>query len=252
MRILHLNGMTPPALAIAIALAEKGLDFEIVDHDWRQTAQALGQVADGLEVANTLEGEFPVLINDGAAVSDSYFVLEYLDDAYPEPALRPEDAYGQWQVQAFARFFGERVLPAVSTLGVAQRFGPVIGGEKVLAGADALSPERRDAWATAADDNADLLAESRRKLALFAARLDTALNDSDGEWLFGGAFTIADINAFVLAHPFVTETLAAEDVTFGEAVRAWHARMMERPAVKAALALREAAFLPGPEHARWG
>lgn len=254
MRTLHLNGMTPPALAIAIALGEKGLDFTMADHDWRATADALGEFADRLELTNTLEGEFPILVDDGTAVSDSYFVLEYLDDAYPDPPLRPADAYGQWQVQAFARFLGERILPAVSTLGVGQRFTGEAGHVAALASAPVLTPERRNAWtaASATGGDAELRSESLRQLRLFAGRLDEALSEAGGPWLFGARLTIADIGAFALVHHFLAGNLDGGAVAFSAAVRDWHARMADRGAVRQALGLREPAFLPGPEHSRWG
>ncbi len=248
MRTLHITGMTPPALAIAIALQEKGLDFTVEPHRWQDSAAALAAF-DGIELANTLEGEFPILVDGAAAVSDSYFILEYLDDAYPTPPLRPADAYGQWQVQALARFFGERALPAVSTLSVAQRFDA--GGE-ALADADALTDERRDAWRQARSGTVDpeVTAEAQRKLGLLFERIESLLGD--GDWLVGDAFGLGDIAAYALVRPFLADGLGSGDAAIGARTRAWFDRIGARPAVRAAIALGEPAYLPGPEHARWG
>jgi len=255
MRTLHINGMTPPALAIAIALKEKKLDFHIVDVDWRQTPAAFSSFSDSLEIPATLEGEFPILVDDGMALSDSYFVLEYIDDAYPAPSLRPDAAYGQWQLQALARFFGERALPAVSSIGVSQHFSGVVSTHEVsilFAGAASLTSERRNAWIAASQpQDVALIEESQRKIGLLFHRLDGLLSDGR-PWLLGQDYTLSDIAAFVLVHPFLDGQLDRGDLVISEAVASWRQRVAGRPAVDAALALREPAFLPGPEHARWG
>ena len=204
MRTLHINGMTPPALAIAIALKEKGLDFEIVDIDWRKTPAAFSRFSESLEIPATLEGEFPILVDDTTAVSDSYFVLEYIDDAYPLPPLRPDAAFGQWELQALARFFGERALPALSTIGVSQHFaGAANAGEVsgLFADAGSMTAERRDAWiAGSRPQDAGLIEESRRKVGLLFERLDGMLA-SGQRWLLGPDYALSDIAAFVLVHP---------------------------------------------------
>jgi GST-like protein len=252
MRTLHINGMTPPALAIAIALKEKGLAFTITQIDWRETVTAFARFSDSPEITATLEGEFPILVDGTSAVSDSYFVLEYLDDAYPAPRLRPSDAHGQWQLQALARFFGERALPAVSTLGVAQAFGGGAAVKALFENATALTSERRDAWLAAAEPTSQsAIEESRRKLGLLFERLEVML-DGGRPWLLGQDYTLSDIAAFALVHPFLDGSLRAEGLATGEALRFWHERVLARPAIQAALTLAKPAFLPGPEHARWG
>ena len=251
MTTLHFNGWTPPAIAVAIALNDKGVSFNLAQHRWQDSAAALEAFAGQLEPFNSLEGEFPVLVDDGPAMSDSYFILEYLDDRYPAPPLKPADAFGQWQVQALARFFGERALPAVSSLGVAGTFDA--GQVAELAGAENLTAERRAAWQAALADPADpaMAEESGRKIGLLFERLEHTLTNSGGPWLLGEQFTLADIEAFVLADPFLSGQLAPV-ADPGDAVREWHSRTRQRDSVQAALANIEPSFLPGPEHARWG
>ena len=252
MTTLHINGWIPPAIAVAIALHEKGVAFDLAQHRWQDSATALGAFAGQLEPFNSMEGEFPVLVDGSAAINDSYFILEFLDDRYLEPPLKPAGAYGQWQVQALARFFGERALPAVSSLGVASCFTP----EQVpgLTQAASLTPERRDAWLAALDGEATepVIEESGRKIGLLFDRLEHTLADSGGPWLLGTQFTLVDIEAFVLAHPFLAGQLPPVAVMPGMAVRDWHERISQRASVQAVLADIRPSFLPGPEHARWG
>lgn len=254
---LHINGWTPSAVAIAIALREKELEFAIVEHDWQTSADALGDFSDRCELLNTLEGEFPLLVADGTAISDSYFILEFIDDRHPSPPLKPADAYGQWQVQALDRFLGERASPAVSSLGVSRQFAGQEWPARTVSRfteATIITPERRDAWKTAFTDpaNAEIIVESKRKLVLLFERLDKTLSESRGKWLLGEQFTITDIAAFVLVDPFLSGALKAAEVLPSEALRDWHGWVSERPAVAGVLAGLELTFLPGPEHSRWG
>jgi glutathione S-transferase len=255
MRTLHINAMTPPALALAIALIEKGLAFEIAEIDWRATPDGARRFA-AIEQRNGLEGEYPILVDGDDAVSDSWCVLEYLEDRYPTPPLSPADALGRWRIQALARFLGERAAPAVSTLTLAARFPREAVSEDLrsaFSGSTALSLERRQAWDQAfdGDPRGELMADSRRKLDLLFERLDGLLAKNGGPWLFGAGYTLSDIAAFALCFPFL-EAGVDGGAGASERVQGWFGAVRHRTAVQAALALRPVEYLPGPEHARWG
>ncbi|MBT0669166.1 glutathione S-transferase family protein [Novosphingobium profundi] len=256
MKTLHIADWTPQALSVALTLAEKGLPFEVEHHDWRALAQALEGFTATLEPGNTLEGEFPLLVDGDATLCDSHFILEYLDDACPEPALRPDDAYGQWRLQALARFLGERVAPAIASLGVSRRFAdaPATTREEPdMLRATSLPRERRDAWAAALAGpiSPHLRDESQRKIGLFLERIESELDTSGGPWLLGTRFTLSDIAAFVLAKPVFEASLGVDFAPGARAAR-WFEQVAGRAAVASVLADQTMAFLPGPEHARWG
>lgn len=256
MIILHIADWSPQALSIAIALEEKGLEYQVGQHQWQNIPSALQAFAGPLEQINTLEGEFPILVDGDSALSDSYFVLEYLDDAYPSPPLRPADAFGQWKLQALARFMGERALPSVCTLGVAKRFTSAANNSNVaadFANAALLTSERRGVWEAALTDpgKAEDVAESQRKAGLFLDRIEQELEGSKGPYILGTRFTLTDISAFVLALGLTNGDLGFNG-TAGERTRAWLAHVGSRESVQAVLAMGDPAYLPGPEHARWG
>jgi len=49
-------------------------------------------------------GRIPALVlEDGSVLPESEVICEYLEDAYPEPSLRPADAYGRARVRLMAR-----------------------------------------------------------------------------------------------------------------------------------------------------
>ena len=75
---------SPYARKVRIALAEKGLRFELLTEvPWDADASA--------PAYNPL-GKIPVLIlDDGEAVFESSFILEWLEAKHPEPPLLPAD-----------------------------------------------------------------------------------------------------------------------------------------------------------------
>lgn len=75
---------SPYARKVRIALAEKGIPFELVtENPWNSGAAAPSY--------NPL-GKLPVLIlDDGSTVYDSAYILEWLEVHYPSPALVPAD-----------------------------------------------------------------------------------------------------------------------------------------------------------------
>ena len=93
----------------------------------------------------------------------------------------------------------------------------------------------------------DQLAELARRSAIFGAQ------EIAGAWYF----PLADIDAFAIANAL--PTLAPDIVNDRSTpqLMAWLRSIRQRPAVQAALATSrtgkpEQAFVPGPEHSRWG
>lgn len=116
--MLRLISATPSPYArkVRIALAEKGLPFDLqTEVPWDSTT-ATPQY-------NPLE-KLPVLImDDGSAVYESRFILEYLEAKFPIPPMLPDDIDGKLaarQVEvlcdgvcdAFVLLFWERHRPA--------------------------------------------------------------------------------------------------------------------------------------------
>jgi glutathione S-transferase len=75
---------SPYARKVRIALAEKGIPFELVtENPWNSDASTPGH--------NPL-GKLPVLIlADGSTVYESAYILEWLEVHHPSPALFPSD-----------------------------------------------------------------------------------------------------------------------------------------------------------------
>lgn len=207
------------------------------------------------------EGEGPLLVHEGRQITESLFMLEYLEDAFPEKPLRPADALGHARILAWARFINEVLMPGANTLGCHVYLAPQLKGRdsSSLEAALARIPMLylQDAWRLALSDgySADLLADSERKVGLSVRRIEDALAQS--EWLVGGAYSIADVDAFAICNSLPTLTPGLVNEIATPRLTHWLRRIRARPAVQAALRMSrtgkpEQAFVPGPEHSRWG
>jgi glutathione S-transferase len=207
------------------------------------------------------EGEGPVLLHDGKQITESLFMLEYLEDAFPETPLRPADALGHARILAWARFINEVFMPAVNTLGCHTYLAPHFKGRSRAALEPVLEriPMKflQDGWRLALTDGyaAEMLEDSERKLVASVRRIEDALAKS--EWLVGSTYSLADIDAFAICNSLSTLTPGIVNDAATPRLVDWLKRIRARPAVRAALGVSrtgkpEQAFAPGPEHARWG
>lgn len=251
------------SLAALIGLHEKGLKYESRYVDLLSFEQYGGQEPKlNLEAELNLEQEGPMLQDGEALISESFFLLEYLEDAYPDPPLKLRTPLGDWQVQVWGRFLGERVAPAISTLGGHKYLAPALKEKRINDAGQILermpTQERRVAWRQALEDSysEEDLADSRRKAGLLVERIEKALAEG-ADWLVQDTFTLADIDTFALANSLPKLAPDVCNETASPKTIAWLKRMRARPSVQAALAMSntgrpDEAFAPGPEHARWG
>jgi glutathione S-transferase len=78
---------------VKLALLEKGVPFQ-------EELAWLGQT----DPACSPLGKVPYLKTDQGALSESTVLLEYIEDAYPHPALLPADAYDAAKVRELVRY----------------------------------------------------------------------------------------------------------------------------------------------------
>lgn len=99
---------------VEIALCEKGLAFERITVPFNQTT---GYDPKHPEVlALNPRGQVPVLNDDGLVVYDSTVILEYLDEAYPQPALYPATPAERARCRMDELFADEIMLAALRPL----------------------------------------------------------------------------------------------------------------------------------------
>jgi glutathione S-transferase len=160
MKLLSLP-LSPYAARVRGAIYAKRLDVEIAapPDDWRTSSE--------YRALNPM-GRIPVLIlDDGMSLPESGVIVEYLEDAFPEPGLRPRSAAGLARVrlitqvadlyvmQALMPLFFKLDSPGRDEAAIEAQFGRLDDGLRHLNGmldADALAHGHRlstaDVWLT--------------------------------------------------------------------------------------------------------
>jgi len=228
---LYHFGAVANSLKPLLCLEEKGLEFvshQLVGARFEQYS------AEFLKI-NPL-GQVPVLVHDGRVVTESTVINEYLEDLYPQPSLRPSDPYERARMRIWTKFVDEYFCPALTVIGAhgARHYArqiPKAELEQVLARIPL--EEVRDKWATIAGESYSEaeLAEARRRLGVCAERLEGGLERSG--WLAGSRYSLADIDVFAMAVALPSVLPERVNATTAPRLIEWHARMSERPAVKA-------------------
>jgi maleylpyruvate isomerase len=162
--ILHSFFRSSAAWRVRIALALKGADATIIPHNFRHDEQRSPDY-----LALNPQGLVPTLEIDGAALTQSLAIIEYLDETRPDPPLLPAGALGRARVRAMAQVIACDIHP-IDNLRV-------------------LNLLRRD---FGADDEA-VAVWYRHWVDVGLAALEAMVADSDGRHCFGETVTVADI-----------------------------------------------------------
>ncbi len=95
---LHNYFRSSTSFRVRIALNMKGLDYQ-----YRPVHLRKGEQRGAAYLALNPQGGVPALeLDDGRVLTQSMAILEYLDEAYPEPPLLPEDPIERARVRAIA------------------------------------------------------------------------------------------------------------------------------------------------------
>ena len=193
---------------VEIALNEKALPFERTMVPFTQ-AKGYSPKHPAVLAANP-KAQVPVLIDDDLTLFDSTLIFEYLEDAYPRPALYPKEPRARARCRLLELTADEILLP------------PLIALMRRTTPADP-DPERqrlREAEASRAEAT----------LRDHYARFETVL--AGREFLCDG-FSVADIALFMMI--LFTLRLKGPRLDAHPVLAAWYARVGARPgAAKAA------------------
>lgn len=231
---------TGESLKPLICLKEKGIEFTSRYVDILKFEQYR---PDYLKLAPL--GQGPILVHDGEIFNEPSLINEYLEDAFPEPRLAPTDAAGWYDVQEWIRYTDMQLGDAVKLLGWHQVMLPAMSqaerDEFNQRLANVPVKEQQAGWAAVvrdAESTEDKLENARGKIREAVERMEKTLGASS--WLVGSDYSIADINAFALAHSL--PQLMPEDVNKRKTPKIlnWLQEISGRPAVKAALMMRRA------------
>lgn len=161
--ILHGYWRSGTSYRTRIALNLKGLAYDAAPLDLRKAEQK----SDAYLALNP-QGLVPALEVDGAVLTQSPAILEWLEEAHPTPPLLPADPLGRGQVRAMAALIGCDIHP-LNNLRVLKALKDDFGADQAAT----------DAWA------------ARWITAGFDA-LETLVARHGAGWCFGDSPTLAD------------------------------------------------------------
>lgn len=228
------------SLKSMIPLKEKGLAYESVYVDLHKFEQHSEWF-----VAINPEGQVPVLDHDGAIITHTTVINEYLEDAFPDAnpdsgPLRPRDPVSAARMRYWNKFVDEHVMNHVSMHGWHRMVG-VIARNIESGDFDELMkniplPDQRKKWATARSGFSEAdLANATDKIVYALEKIERQLAET--AYLAGDTYTLADINFFshcgIMVNRMFPELKV--DETYPKLV-AWRETIGARPAVKEALA----------------
>jgi glutathione S-transferase len=217
MRTLHHYWLCPFSRKVRIVLAEKKLAFEmVVEHAWEPTAALLD-----LNPA----GDVPVLVEpNGAVLSDSIAISEYLDECYPDPPLIGHNLLIRSEVRRLVGWFDVRFNRDVTT---------TLVGEKLF---------KRQMGIGGGPDSKlirigyEAIGEHLEYIGWLAERR---------KWLAGDSFSLADITA--AAHLSCVDYIGDVPWETYPAAKDWYARIKSRPSFRPLLT-DHLPGMPPPKH----
>jgi len=214
---------------VRLCLAEKGLAWQSHFVDLRRF-QHLEPAFLALNPAAVV----PVLRDEGQVIRESMVINEYLDDAYPEPPLRPRSPLERARMREWTLYIAEEPTWAVKVPSFQKNIRPELAGrytDDEIGAIAAKMPNRETAarWVKAVREgfSAAEIQASLDRLAGTLARMEAAL--AGAPWLAGGEYSLADVDMAPFVH-----RIAALDARMLLEPRArvtdWYARMRARPA----------------------
>jgi GSH-dependent disulfide-bond oxidoreductase len=248
--ILYHGEPNGPSLAALAALFESGAEAETRRIDLLAGERhILPGLTEPIARDMSVEGEGPVLVIDGEALTESVFIAQYLDET-GKGHLQPKDAFAHWQMLMWCRRITERCAPAAAWLGCQASSGALSCDVSTI-----KSEDLRIRWqqAIAGDFPEAATLDSQIKVADATRLVEEQLSDGR-DWLMGD-ISIADFETYGwLAGMRALLPAAFDDKPL---LAAWIARVRARPSVEKALLLTtlaepELSWALGQEINRWG
>lgn len=239
-----------PSLTVLATLFAKKLPAELRYIDLARGERHTLPFAQQPLVAMSIEGEGPVLVADGEAMTDSVFIACYLDDVGQGTALRPADPHARWETMRWCRQLIERTAPAAALLGCHAH--PPRADASILGKIVSVDLQARWQQIAAQQYSEEQLADCRTKIQQATDRIEQRLQER--EWLMG-TISIADLESYAWLAGMLP--LVPTAFTGRPRTAAWLERVRMHPAVAQALALARtqdptASWSVGPEINRWG
>lgn len=215
MNRLYHYPLSPFSRKVRLSLAEKKIEVELVEERyWEQGSDFLRR---------NPAGKVPILRLGNRTMADSGAICEYLEEAYPTPALLPKGAESRYEVRRLVAWFDDKFYKEVTSMLVGERVFRKIMGTGYPDSGNVKSGSRAIRYHL--DYMAHIL-EQRR-------------------WLAGNEMSLADFAA--AAQLSCLDYISDVDWNRSEIVKDWYAKIKSRPAFRTLLADQVSGF-PQPRH----
>jgi glutathione S-transferase len=215
-RLFHIP-LSPFSRKVRLSLAEKKIEVELVEEKyWEQGEEFLRR---------NPAGKVPVLKIDRMTMAESGAICEYLEEAYPTPALLPRETKARYEVRRLVAWFDDKFYHEVTNKLFNERIIKKVMGRgypdstRIKAGARKIKYHL---------DYMDWLLDQRR-------------------WLAGSQMSLADFSA--AAQLSTLDYSSDVDWNRSENVKEWYAKIKSRPAFRSILADQVPGFPPPPHYA---
>jgi glutathione S-transferase len=220
------------AQKVRIALNEKGQQAK--DH----ILTLRGDQNDPAYMKLNPNGVVPTLVHDGRPIVESSLILYYIDDAFPDPPLMPQDPQLRHRVRLYNKLIDEYVHNACTIITFATAFRPnflKMPREAWLAELNKAPLKRRAEYKRSVIEHgldsefvADAVGQHKKLLSRMTESLE------EGPYLAGAHFSNAD--AAVIPYILRLDLLKLSKMwAQSPAIADWWARVSARPSVKAAI-----------------
>ncbi len=235
MLALYEHSTSVCAIKVRLTLLEKGVEYEGRFVDLRRGDQFAPEYR-----KIHPDAVVPALVHGGRTFLESSIIQYYLEDAFPEPRLMPEDAVARYRVRLLMKAIDDPVHPACGLLTHAIAFRKDYRTPEAIDARMAKIPDpRRRARQRAVYEEglgASLAVDAVRDMEALFARMDETLDV--GPWLGGDIYSLADAAATPYANRMYD--LGLFDVWRGRYARVaeWFDRVRARPSFRIGIADR--------------
>lgn len=217
MRRLYHLWLHPFSRKVRVALAEKGLEFELrVEKIWERRAEFLSM---------NPAGDVPVLVEpDGTTLTNSQVICEYLDEAYPQPHLLGHDPVQRAETRRMVAWFDLKFNKEVSDNLI---------GEKLM-----------KRFLKLGEPNGPAIRAGHANIHYHLDYIGYLTERQ--QWLAGADFSLADVAA--AAHLSAIDYIGDVPWDEHESARDWYARVKSRPSFRPLLEDHVPGFSPAQHY----
>jgi glutathione S-transferase len=224
---LYHNDMSTCAQKVRITLFEKNIPWTSHHLNLRK-----GDQFDPAYMKLNPNGVVPTIVDDGHVVIESNSIIEYLDEKFPVPSLRPADEATREIMRGWFKALDTQVhgMTGVLSIGIAFRHEYIAEGPEGIAKAVDTAPDENKRKVKRAlleqGIDAPFFAGAVGVVDQFLGRMEAGLSQTG--WLAGDAFSLADIALMPYLARF--NFLGLEALwTDRPALSDWFARVQARP-----------------------